>query len=185
MSFNNLEKTIAEAYELSDDKTSANKYITLAGKRKNAIDKYCWNEEKVFYFDYDYVAGKQKESLTSAAAYPLFFQIASKEQAAGVAKIIKEKFLFAGGLISTTETTTQQWDAPNGWAPLHWIAIQGLIKYGYIELAKDIAKRWMDINEKYHSTGKMMEKYNVVSTTLEAGGGEYPEQEGFGGTNGV
>lgn len=68
---------------------------------------------------------------------------------------------------------------------MHWIAIQGLIKYGYIELAKDIAKRWMDINEKYHSTGKMMEKYNVVSTTLEAGGGEYPAQDGFGWTNGV
>jgi alpha,alpha-trehalase len=31
----------------------------------------------------------------------------------------------------------------------------------------------------------MMEKYNVVSTTLEAGGGEYPAQDGFGWTNGV
>ena len=130
--------------------------------------------------------GKQKESLTLAAAYPLFFEIASKEQAAGVAKILQEKFVHAGGLISTTETTTQQWDAPNGWAPLHWIAIQGLAKYGYHELAKDIAKRWMNINEKvYRNTGKMMEKYNVVSTTLEAGGGEYPAQDGFGWTNGV
>ncbi len=34
-------------------------------------------------------------------------------------------------------------------------------------------------------TGKLMEKYNVVDTHLEAGGGEYPGQDGFGWTNGV
>jgi alpha,alpha-trehalase len=182
----NLEKTIAEAYSLSNDNASSSKYETAANNRKAAVDKYCWNNEAGFYFDYDYVAGKQKGSLTLAAAFPLFFEIASKEQAAGVAKMLQEKFAYPGGLITTTETTTQQWDAPNGWAPLHWIAIQGLAKYGYTELAKDIAKRWMNINEKvYRNTGKMMEKYNVVSTALEAGGGEYPAQDGFGWTNGV
>ena len=182
----NLEKTIANAYSLSNDNASATKYETAASNRKAALDKYCWNAVTGFYFDYDYVARKQKESLTLAAAYPLFFEIASKEQAAGVAKILQEKFVHPGGLVSTAETTTQQWDAPNGWAPLHWIAIQGLAKYGYHELAKDIAERWMNINEKvYHNTGKMMEKYNVVSTALEAGGGEYPAQDGFGWTNGV
>ena len=99
---------------------------------------------------------------------------------------MKEKFLSAGGLITTTETTDQQWDAPNGWAPLQWIAIRGLIKYGSHDLAKDIAQRWMNINQKvYENTGKMMEKYNVVATDLEAGGGEYPAQDGFGWTNGV
>ena len=45
-----------------------------------------------FYFDYDYVAREQKESLTLAAAYPLFFGMASKEQAARVAKILEENF---------------------------------------------------------------------------------------------
>jgi alpha,alpha-trehalase len=30
-----------------------------------------------------------------------------------------------------------------------------------------------------------MEKYNVVDTHLEAGGGEYTGQDGFGWTNGV
>ena len=31
----------------------------------------------------------------------------------------------------------------------------------------------------------MMEKYNVMDTTTQAGGGEYPNQDGFGWTNGV
>jgi alpha,alpha-trehalase len=31
----------------------------------------------------------------------------------------------------------------------------------------------------------MVEKYNVMDITLEAGGGEYALQDGFGWTNGV
>jgi alpha,alpha-trehalase len=182
----NLEKTIAEAWQLSGDKAMSEKYITLMDKRKKAIDQFCWNEQDGFYFDYDYVNGAQTNSWTLAATFPLYFEVATQEQAASVAVYLKEKFLSSGGLITTTETTGQQWDAPNGWAPLQWIAIQGLIKYGFIDLAKDITQRWLNINQKvFNDTGKMMEKYNVVSTNLEAGGGEYPAQDGFGWTNGV
>jgi alpha,alpha-trehalase len=182
----NLEQTIAQAYELSGDKKSAEKFITLVDKRKSVIAKYCWNKEKGFYFDYDYVASAQKTSLTLAATFPLYFKIASAKQADKVAALIEEHFLQSGGLITTTETTKQQWDAPNGWAPLQWIAINGLINYGHNELAENIAKRWMSINEKvYNNTGKMMEKYNVMATDLLAGGGEYDAQDGFGWTNGV
>lgn len=182
----NLEQTIADAYQLSNDKTSFRKYQTAANKRKKAINKYCWNKTENFYFDYDYVAGKQKQSLTLAATFPLFFKIATADQAKGVAKLLQKYFLFPGGLQTTTVTTVQQWDSPNGWAPLHWIAIQGLTNYGDDKLAKEIAKRWISLNEKvYNNTGKMMEKYNTVSTHLEAGGGEYQSQDGFGWTNGV
>ena len=53
-------------------------------------------------------------------------------------------------------------------------------------MAKDIASRWVALNEKvYTNTGKMMEKYNVVNSNLDAGGGEYKSQDGFGWTNGV
>jgi alpha,alpha-trehalase len=181
-----LEQTLAEAYQLSNDNASSGKFKSFANKRKIAIDKYCWNKEKGFYFDYDYVAGMQKQSLTLAGLYPLYFQIITQEQADAVAAKLLQNFLHPGGLITTTETTGQQWDAPNGWAPLQWISIQGLAKYGHNKLAKEIAKRWMGINEKvYRNTGKMMEKYNVVATDLEAGGGEYPAQDGFGWTNGV
>src|SRR6185312_9725147 len=182
----NLEKTIAGGYQVSNKKESAEKFETLAGKRKQEINKFCWNEEVGFYFDYDYVKKQQTDSYTLAAAFPLYFGMASQQQADGVAKILKEKFLFSGGLVSTTETTDQQWDAPNGWAPLHWIAVKGLARYGHTDLAVDIAKRWMELNKKvFENTGRMMEKYNVVDPDLIAGGGEYPAQDGFGWTNGV
>ncbi|MDQ2862522.1 MAG: alpha,alpha-trehalase TreF [Bacteroidota bacterium] len=181
-----LEKTIAEGFELAGNIKSSEEFNALAAARKEAINKYCWNEAGGFYFDYDYVNTRQKKSLTLAAAFPLFFEIASQAQAESVAKNLQQHFLKAGGLISTTETTGQQWDAPNGWAPLQWMAIKGLRNYKQDELAKEIAKRWMNINEKvYRDTGQMMEKYNVVETNIKAGGGEYPSQDGFGWTNGV
>jgi len=91
-----------------------------------------------------------------------------------------------GGLVSTLNKTGQQWDAPNGWAPLQWVAISGLRRYGHAALADVVADRWIALNERvFRSTGRMMEKYNVVDMTLDAGGGEYPVQDGFGWSNGV
>jgi len=181
-----LEQTIAEAYRLKGEEAAAAKYAGLASKRKLAIQEYCWNGDNGFYFDYDHVADRQKETGTLAAAFPLFFKIASEEQSNLVADVVKARFLKPGGLVSTLETTGQQWDAPNGWAPLHWMVINGLNNYGHTELARSIAKRWIQLNKDvFKRTGKLMEKYNVVDTHLEAGGGEYAGQDGFGWTNGV
>ena len=89
-------------------------------------------------------------------------------------------------VVTTLKNSGQQWDAPNGWAPLQWVTIIGLENYGANDLARKIADRWMQLNIKvYKATGKLMEKYNVEDVNVEAGGGEYPAQDGFGWTNGV
>ena len=182
----NLEKTIEKGYSLSGDLSYAEEFETLASKRAQAIEKYCWNEKMGFYFDFEYIENKQKDSFSLASAFPLFFNIASEAQAEKVAMNLKEKFVSQGGMITTTETTNQQWDSPNGWAPLQWVTIQGLINYNHIEPANELTIKWKNLNMKvYQNTGKMMEKYNVVVTDLTAGGGEYPAQDGFGWTNGV
>jgi alpha,alpha-trehalase len=181
-----LEKTIAEACQLNGETAKEKKYFQLAEKRRMAIEKYCWNDSAGFYVDYDWVNNCQKLSFTLAGISPLFFNLATDKKANQVAAVIKEKFLFPGGVVSTLETTGQQWDAPNGWAPLHWMTITGLENYGYTELAAAIANRWIKLNtDIFKRTGKLMEKYNVMETHLEAGGGEYPGQDGFGWTNGV
>lgn len=181
-----LEQTLSDAYRLKSDPVKAKLYQVSAEKRKEAIQQYGWSAEQHFYVDFDLSSSRQKECLTLAGISPLFFYIASQEQAKQVATIIKEKFLQAGGLVSTLESTGQQWDAPNGWAPLQWMTIIGLENYGYDALAAEIAKRWIKLNtDVFKRTGKLMEKYNVVYTHLEAGGGEYAGQDGFGWTNGV
>ena len=124
--------------------------------------------------------------MSLATVYPLYFRMVTKREADKVADAIEKNFLRAGGVVTTPNNTGQQWDAPNGWAPLQWMTIQGLRNYGHDRLANDIKKRWVDLNVKvYRSTGKMLEKYNVEDLSLSTGGGEYPVQDGFGWTNGV
>jgi alpha,alpha-trehalase len=181
-----LEKILAEAYSAFKDQVHATQYSELAEKRRNAIIKYFWSEEHKFFFDYDFVEQKQKEYLTLAAAFPLFFQIAMPTQASMVQKILQEKFLKTGGLVTTLSESGQQWDAPNGWAPLQWITYQGLLNYGFNDVAQQLKSNWTKINlHVYQQTGKLTEKYNVMLNGGEGGGGEYPNQDGFGWTNGV
>ena len=157
-----------------------------AERRKEAILQYCWNAELNYFFDYDFKEKTTTNKWSAAGLMPLFAGIATEEQAKAVQQHVQEKFLKDGGVVTTLYHTGQQWDAPNGWAPLQFIAVKGLMNYGHNDLAKTIAERWMSVNEKvFKATGKMMEKYNVENISLESGGGEYPTQDGFGWTNGV
>jgi alpha,alpha-trehalase len=123
---------------------------------------------------------------TLAAAAPLYFGVAEPEQGRAVAARLERDFLRAGGFVTTTVASGQQWDAPNGWPPLQWLAIQGARRYGRGDLADAARARWLALNRRvYAATGKMTEKYDVVDPDRPAGGGEYPTQDGFGWTNGV
>ena len=182
----NMETVIAHSYALNKDSKNAAFYSIKATARKNAILKYCFNSSIQFFCDYNIALKKQNTMITAAGLFPLFVNIADKKQAAAVADVFKNNLLKPGGVATTNNKTGQQWDAPNGWAPLQWVAVKGLMNYGENELAKTAAERWVAVNEKvYAATGKMMEKYNVEDITKEAGGGEYPGQDGFGWTNGV
>ncbi len=181
-----LEETIAGSYKIAGDTSAEHLYRKKAQARKKAILKYCWNPQQRFFCDYLIREHKHSNALTLAGMFPLFFTIAGKQQAEDVQHIIGEKFLKAGGAVTTLKNTGQQWDAPNGWAPLEYITIEGLNNYDYSPLAKEIALRWIHLNVKvFRKTGKLMEKYNVEDINAPGGGGEYPLQDGFGWTNGV
>ncbi len=181
-----LEDTLAEAFAAAGEMAPAGRYRAKAERRRAAILRYCWNETAGFFFDFDHVRVMISDKYTLAGLFPLFFHLADAVQAQKVAEVVEHRFLHPGGLCTTLANTGQQWDAPNGWAPLQWVAYKGLHDYGYTALAANIRRHWMQTCEKvYAETGKMMEKYNVVDTQLKAGGGEYPNQDGFGWTNGV
>jgi alpha,alpha-trehalase len=182
----NLELTIAHAYQLQGNQLLYKSYQAKAETRKKAILKYFWNAKAGWFGDYNWTTKQLSPIPTLAAVFPLEFKIATPAQADKIAQGLKANFLKPGGLVTTLNFSGQQWDAPNGWAPLQYLAIDGLENYGHSELAKDIATRWLQLNIRvFKKTGKLLEKYNVVDTGLTAGGGEYPLQDGFGWTNGV
>ena len=182
----NLEATIAKASERLGKTKKAEQFKDLANRRKDWIRIFLWDENLGIYTDYNWAERKSTGRITAACAFPLFFKIASEEEAQNTARIIESHLLKPGGLVTTPIESGQQWDAPNGWAPLQWIAIQGLRNFGFTALANQIKDRWIDLNTKvYKETGKLMEKYDVMDLTKLSGGGEYPVQDGFGWTNGV
>lgn len=182
-----LERTIAEAYDVLKQTKLAARYQAYAESRVEAINKYCWSARDDFYYDYDFMLGDYTNRRTIAAAFPLYSRVASDQQAAAIAKALSEQFLKKGGLLTTLSNTGQQWDSPNGWAPMHWVATQGLRHYDFYELANEAKRRWVMTNvNAYRRQGKLVEKYNVVDPDRgSGGGGEYPLQDGFGWTNGV
>lgn len=180
-----LELTLAHADE-SGNGAHAAQLREAAGRRRMAIQQYLWNDEVGAFTDYDWRRNVKGSCITAATAAPLFFAVASAGQASATAATVERQLLAEYGIATTTRKTGEQWDAPNGWAPLQWMAIDGFHRYHNDELAQKIATRWIARNlEVFRATGKLVEKYDVMSGGGEGGGGEYPLQDGFGWTNGV
>lgn len=181
-----LEQTLANAYHLKGNTNKANEYKKRAAQRKAAINKYCWSAAQHWFVDCTIADSKPSACLTLAGMFPFFFNIVDASKMDVAKKVVEEKFLHPGGVVTTLTQTGEQWDAPNGWAPLQWITVIGLENYHQPALAKEIATRWLTLNKRvFDATGKLVEKYDVVDANKPGGGGEYPSQDGFGWTNGV
>ena len=160
-------------------------YERLAADRREAMNIYLWNAADGYFGDYDIGNGMLRSPLTAASLAPLLVGAATQEQADATAKAVESGLLASGGLNTTLNHSGQQWDRPNGWAPLQWIAVAGLQNYGHNSLARDIAARWVHtVGATFARTGLLFEKYDV-ETSGAGGGGEYETQTGFGWTNGV
>ncbi|ORY58222.1 trehalase-domain-containing protein [Pseudomassariella vexata] len=191
------------ALPTSDVDVHANTWRERAEKRREAIDKFLWNEEKGMYFDYDVVEKSQITSESVTCLWALWCGVASPHQAEVLVRRAIPKFECPGGLSVTSEATVRQaerfghhqWDYPFGWAPHQIMAWDGLVKYGYGDHATRLAYRWcrtiMKVFVDYN--GAVVEKYNVVKERdphrVDA---EYGNQgvefdgyahEGFGWTN--
>lgn len=179
------ELVIARRCKAAGDGHCANRFQRAADARRAAIGRWLWDTGRGRFADWDRANAAPSPPLSAAIAFPLFTGTASSQQAAATARTLERELLAPGGLRTTNVTSGQQWDAPNGWAPLQWAAIAGLERYGRADLARTIAARWVaTANRTYRQTGKLLEKYDVERATA-GGGGEYPTQDGFGWTNGV
>lgn len=188
------EVDFARTARLFDDKREAAMWEQLAEARKRTMNDLMWDKLRGLYYDYNY-AKERRGNISSLATYfPLWAGMVDKKQAASLVKGLR-RFENKGGL-STTDalplgqyvpgSMPVQWAYPNGWAPLHFIVVEGLLKYGYHEDAKRIAMKWLKNNlDWFNQNGVFLEKYNVVNPEKPPQKGVYPSQTGFGWTNAV
>lgn len=179
------------AARILGDEEEAKGWALKARTRKNTVNRHLWNDQKGFYFDYNFETGELGKIWSLAAYFPLWAGMVSQAKAARLVQNLI-KFESAGGLTTTAarpivyDTIPTQWAHPNGWAPLHWIVIGGLRRYGFDTEADRITKKWLGSNLlHFQRQGVFLEKYNVVNPSSPPRAGVYPSQVGFGWSNAV
>lgn len=178
------EKDLTKAYQLLGKPKKAIRFEKLADRRADLVNRLMWNEQKGYYFDYNFVEGKQGEVITVAGVFPLSIGIASEDQARRVVDAIERILEKDYGIVQSEKfAKNYQWDYPNGWALMQLWVVEGLMRYGYVESAKRLIKKWLVLIIKvYEETGKLWEKYDVVNGKVGVPD-RYPTQSGFGWTN--
>lgn len=188
------EADFAWAARLMEDKKQAKHWEATAGHRKHVVSKLMWNKRKGYFFDYNYVKGNQSETWSLAGYYAMWSGLATEGQAKQMVKALA-KFEQTGGLVTTVRPIVDtsifgslrtQWAYPNGWAPLQYLTVEGLEKYGYNQQATRLAKKWVHTNLVWFERhGVFQEKYNVIKPNKLPVEGVYPSQNGFGWTNAI
>jgi len=185
------ERDFEAAAKILGETEEAAEWAKRALSRKSSIQKYMWDNEKGFYFDYNFMAGKPGPIWSLAGFFPMWAGMDDAE-AAKLVMANLSKFEYEGGLVTTAKEPyvrspiPVQWAYPNGWAPLHLIAVEAMERYDYHVEAERIARKWINANlVHFEESGDFLEKYNMVDIHEDPVDGVYPTHVGFGWTNAV
>lgn len=184
-----MEKDIAYFKWILGDEKGCKNWNKRAQLRSQRISRYCWDPELGFFADYNYRQQRRRPYLYGTTFLPLWAGIATEEQVERVKNNLSG-LEAAGGVKTSAYVTGSQWDAPFGWAPLHYFAVHGLLRYGYRQEAERIACKFVAmLNDDFKFYGVLLEKYNVITrqshVTHEIRRGYQSNEIGFGWTNGV
>ena len=156
--------------ELFDDE-NAEKWRERKKMRASLCRKYLKADDGVFY-DYDLISGEIQPLFSAASFYPLYFGMATDEEAAAVVAMLPLLETEWGTVTSVRCDEIRgnfQWGYPNGWPPMQQIIVGGLLKYGYSDDARRIAEKFLSLMEKcFFETGHLWEKYDVVAGSANA-----------------
>ncbi|MGI9106362.1 MAG: trehalase family glycosidase [Pyrinomonadaceae bacterium] len=185
-----MEKETAEILRLlGEPRARQQTWQKRAAKRRAAINRLMWDERDGLYYDYNFMTKQVRRYPFATAFYPLWAGIATRAQAARLVANLK-RFERPGGLLTSTNVSGSQWDAPFGWAPLQLIAVEGLRRYGYTAEADRISVEFLSmILKDFIEHNTIVEKYDVERRDSDVAAGikfgYAANQIGFGWTNGA
>ena len=153
------------------------------------VNGYCWNEERGVFSDYNFVAKRRNSILSAASIVPLWCGLATQDQAESTLAAVEKYLEFDFGISACERNQGSsrplQWDYPNGWPPLQFMAIEGFDRYGLTAAAKRIAEKYVEcVTRNFRKTGDLWEKYNVFDGTIDVQG-EYQMPAMLGWTAGT
>jgi alpha,alpha-trehalase len=182
-----MEDDAARIMDILGETSAADEWRERAAARRDLINTLMWDEEAGLYYDYNVRTQQRRRYDFATTFFPLWAGIASPSQAARVRDNL-ERFEAPGGLLTSTEVTGNQWDAPFGWAPLQMIAVSGLRRYGFHADADRIAAKFvLLVAKEFDEHGTIVEKYDVRRRESDVAAdikfGYSANQIGFGWTN--
>lgn len=188
------ESDFARAAKILGNDHDAGVWLNRAHARKKMMDELMWSSSRGFYYDYNFVKERRGNISSLAGLFPLWAGMLDDKKAKKLISALG-RFENKGGLSTTDNQPVSQlvpgslptqWAYPNGWAPLEFLIIQGLQRYGYHEDARRLAMKWLHTNLTwFNQHGVFLEKYNVVNPDKPPQKGVYPSQTGFGWTNAI
>ena len=162
---------LGELYRDLGDLERSDEWKHSAEIRKELIHCYCWNDRRGVFLDYNFVTKRHSNVFSCASLFPLWCGIATPEQAESTLYAVEHELECEHGLAACEKNDSgrvYQWDYPNGWAPLHFVAIEGLDRYGFTDAARRIARKYVDtVVRNFERTGALWEKYNVVTGSVD------------------
>ncbi|KAG2194897.1 hypothetical protein INT47_010639 [Mucor saturninus] len=136
----NTESMLAEWFTEFGENTRETKkkaayYQTQAKKRLDAIERLMWNEDDYNFYDYNLTDNSQNKDFTPANLFPLWLG-AIPPRILNDKKILSHVYdeaenalrKYPGILTTSYYNTTMQWDWPNGWPPLSYVAMEGMLR---------------------------------------------------------
>ncbi len=185
-----MESDMAEMLTAVGDIFDAQGWRHLAELRRRRVNDLLWDDSRGLFADDDFVHGRRRWYPFATTFFPLWVGLATPEQARRVAAAALPLLERAGGIMTSTHASGNQWDAPFGWAPLQLIAVEGLRRYGLDHEADRIALEFLGtVLKEFAEHRSIFEKYDVERRESEVSSGirfGYASNEiGFGWTNGV
>ncbi len=181
-----LEDLLEQGAALNNHDEMVTFYRTRKNYRKEQIIDKCWDPVAGIFTDYNWKLNRKTAVVSGASLYPLFLGVADQTRANRMAEFVEKFMLQPGGIATTLTYSGLEWDTPYGWAPVQWVAVQGLRKYGFDTLADDIKDRWLRVNRNiFRNTGKMFDKYNISDITSSTPSSGYAFNDGYGWTNSI
>lgn len=169
---------------VSADQGEAEFWSRRAAARKSAMMALMWDEERGYFFDYDFANQRRSTYISATGLYPLWAKLLNPAnpverqrarravvyacqhlgELAGLAATARES------VASTRARDLRQWDYPYGWPPHQMLAWQGLKNYDDDADAARLAYRWLYAIAKNARdyNGTIPEKMNVVTGSHEA-----------------
>jgi alpha,alpha-trehalase len=179
------ERDLEEMSRLLGKDSDTAQWQRQAEARRQAIQKYLWDERQGLFFDYNFDKAQRSNYLYATTFYPLWAGLATPEQARAVVKNLSS-FERAGGIAMSVEDTQAQWDYPFGWAPIQLLAVEGMRRYGYNAEGDRVSIEFLStVLENFVREGTIREKYNVVTRSSDTNvtAGYAVNVVGFGWTN--